>query len=241
MESGLYVTLSGQMALMRRLETLAHNVANTTTPGFRAEKIKFEEVLAETGPERTSFVNGGSTYISREGGELVQTENALDIAVNGDAWLGIQTPAGVVYTRDGRMTMTPDGQLQTLNGYPVLDVGGAPIQLNPAGGRPEIARDGTITQGRAQLGALGLFSIPETANLTRFENSGVIPSEPAAPALDFSRVNVAQGFIERANVNPVMEMSRMIMIQRAFDAISGSMTKSEGSLENAIKTLGETS
>ncbi len=241
MDSGLYVTLSGQMALMRRLDTLAHNVANATTAGFRAEKIKFDELLARTGPERTSFVNGGSTYISREGGELVQTENALDVAINGNAWLGIQTPAGTVYTRDGRMTMTPDGQLLTLTGYPVLDVGGAPIQLNPGGGQPSISRDGTITQGGAQLGALGLFTIPESANLSRFETSGVIPSQPAEPALDFSRVSVVQGFIERANVNPVMEMSRMIMIQRAFDAVSGSLTKSESSLEAAIKTLGEPS
>ena len=241
MQPSLYVSLSGQMALMRRLETIAHNVANSHTAGFRAEEIKFDELLSNKTATPTSFASAGTTYISRETGEIMPTNNPFDIAVTGDAWLSIQTPAGNVYTRDGRMRMTPEGELQTLNGYPILDVGGAPIQLNPNGGAPLIASDGTITQGNTQVSALGLFTISEDARLTRFENSGVIPDRAAEPALDFTRVGVAQGFVERANVNPVLEISKLIMIQRSFDAIAGSLAKSEGTLDNAIRTLGEPS
>src|SRR5581483_1973825 len=75
-----------------------------------------------------------------------QTDNPLDVAVQGDAWLGIQTPGGTAYTRDGRLRMTPTGELQTLTGHAVLDTGGAPILLDPTGGPPRIGRDGTITQ-----------------------------------------------------------------------------------------------
>jgi len=241
MQPSLYVSLSGQVALMHRLDSIAHNVANSQTAGFRAEEIKFDELISQKTLDPTSFVSTGETFINRQAGELVKTDNAFDVAVNGDGWLAIQSPAGTAYTRDGRMKMTPEGELQTLNGYPILDVGGAPIQLNPNGGAPRIARDGTITQGSNQVGALGLFTIPDEAKLTRFENSGVFPDQAAVPALDFSRTGIVQGFVERANVNPVMEISKLIMIQRSFDAITGSITQSENTLNSAIKTLGETS
>jgi len=241
MQPSLYVSLSGQLSLMRRLDTLAHNVANVNTAGFRAEEIKFEQLISQKTDEPTAFVSTGQTYLSRQAGEVVRTENPLDIAVTGDAWLAFQGPDGPVYTRDGRMTMTPEGELRTLTGYPVLDVGGAPIQLNPNGGPPSISRDGTMTQGQNRVGAVGLFTIPDQARLSRFENSGVMPDMAAEPALDFSRVGLLQGFMEQANVNPVSEISRLIQIQRSFDSISNSIAQSEQTLTTAIKTLGETS
>lgn len=241
MQPSLYVSLSGQLSLMRRLDTLAHNVANVNTAGFRAEEIKFEQLISQKTDEPTAFVSTGQTYLSRQAGEVVRTENPLDIAVTGDAWLAFQGPNGPVYTRDGRMTMTPEGELRTLTGYPVLDVGGAPIQLNPNGGPPSISRDGTMTQGQNRVGAVGLFTIPDQARLSRFENSGVMPDMAAEPALDFSRVGMLQGFMEQANVNPVSEISRLIQIQRSFDSISNSIAQSEQTLTTAIKTLGETS
>ena len=241
MQPSLYVSLSGQLSLMLRLDTLAHNVANVNTAGFRAEEIKFEQLISQKTDEPTAFVSTGQTYLSREAGEVVRTENPLDIAVTGDAWLAFQGPNGPVYTRDGRMTMTPEGELRTLTGYPVLDVGGAPIQLNPNGGPPSISRDGTMTQGQNRVGAVGLFTIPDQARLSRFENSGVMPDMAAEPALDFSRVGLLQGFMEQANVNPVSEISRLIQIQRSFDSISNSIAQSEQTLTTAIKTLGETS
>lgn len=240
MQPSLYVSLSGQMSLMRRLETLAHNVANVNTAGFRAEEIKFEQLLSQKTNEPTSFVSAGDTYINRKAGEVMRTENPLDVAVTGDSWLAFQGPNGPVYTRDGRMTMTPDGELRTLNGYPVLDVGGAPIQINPNGGAPTISNDGTMTQGQARVGVLGLFTIPPQANLARFENSGVVPDMAAEPALDFNKTGVLQGFMEQANVNPVSEISRLIQIQRSFDSISNAMTQTEQTLSSAVKTLGET-
>jgi flagellar basal-body rod protein FlgF len=241
MQPSLYVSLSGQMALMRRLETVAHNVANTTTAGFRAEEVKFDQLISDRTDQPTSFVSAQKTFLSRQAGEVVRTDNPLDVAVSGDAWLSIQTPNGIVYTRDGRMTMTPEGELRTLNGYPVLDVGGSPIQLNPNAGAPVIARDGTLTQGSRQAGAIGLFTIPDNANLARAGNSGVVPDQAAEPALDFTKVGVLQGFMEQANVNPVLEISRLIQIQRSFDSISNTITQSEQTLGDAVRTLGETS
>jgi flagellar basal-body rod protein FlgF len=238
-QSGLYVGLSAQLALQRRLNTVANNVANASTPGYRAEEVKFEALLSrETAPGKAAFVSMGEPYITRTSGGLTKTDSPFDVAIAGNAWLSISTPAGQVYTRDGRMQMSPTGQLLSVTGHPILDSGGAPIQLNPRDGAPKIARDGMITQGTRQVGAIGLFNIPEGAKLTRFENSGVIPDQPATAALDFNRTSVAQGYIEESNVNPVAQITRLIEVSRAFDAVTASMKDSDNSLKSAISTLG---
>jgi flagellar basal-body rod protein FlgF len=240
MQSSLYVALSAQLTLQKRLESIANNVANSSTAGFRAEEIRFETLLSETPLDPVSFVSSGDTYLSRRAGEIAKTDNPLDVAVQGEAWLAIQTPAGTVYTRDGRMRISEAGQLETLGGHPVLDAGGAPILIEAAAGPPQIGRDGMITQNGRQMGAVGLFRIDERAHLTRYENSGVMPDQPAVPALDFTNVGLLQGYVERSNVNPVMEMSRLIMVTRALEAVTASINTAESSLEDAVQTLGST-
>lgn len=238
MQTNLYVTLSAQMAMQRRLDTLAHNIANAATAGFRTEQITFQTILSETSSDQVAFSTPGTAYLSRASGPINKTDNPLDVAVQGEAWMAISTPAGQVYTRDGRFQMTETGELKSLNGHPILDVGGGPLTLDPNGGPPVISRDGMISQKGRQVGAIGLFTIPENAKMARYENSGVIPSIAATPVADPSTVGLAQGFIEKANVNPVIEMSRLIAVSRAFEAITNAMTDSERSLDSAIETLG---
>lgn len=239
MQSSIYVGVSAQIALEQRLTTLAHNVANATTTGFRAEEVRFETVMSSTAANTVDFVTVGESHISRNSGPLVHTSNPLDVAVVGDAWLAFEGPQGPVYTRDGRLTVTTTGDVTTINGYPVLDVGGSPLQVNPKGGKVAIGADGMISQGGQQVGALGLFSIDGAAKLTRFENSGVIPDQPATPALDFKTVGVRQGYLEKSNVNPVTEMMRLIEISRAFEAVTSSLSNSQSTMKESIRTLGE--
>ncbi len=241
MQSGLYVALSSQMAFQKRIDTIANNVANASTPGFRREEIKFEAMLDQAASESVAFASSGDAHIKRVPGQVIRTGNPLDVAVQGDAWLAVQTPSGTVYTRDGRMQMTPDGQLQSIAGHPILDVGGSPIEIDPNAGPPQIAGDGMITQNGLQRGAIGLFTIDPRAKLSRFENSGVIPDKPAVPELDFNRSGIMQGHIEGSNVNPMWEMSQLIMASRSYDAVSNSMSQSEDSLRDAIRALGPTS
>lgn len=241
MQTALPVALSAQVALEKRLETIAHNIANMRTAGFRAEEVRFDSFLSRTAAHPVAFASPGETFLSTRAGELTQTGNNLDMAIGGEAWFAFAGPDGPVYTRDGRMRITEVGELQTLNGYSILDVGGAPLLVDPAGGPIEIARDGMITQNGVQLGAVGLFQIPPQANLARFENSGVIPDMEAIPVLDFAESSVLQGFVEGANVNPVMEMTRLIAVQRAFESAANFVQTSERSLDEAVRTLGGTS
>ncbi len=241
MRGNLYVTLSGQVALEKRLDTVAANIANMNTAGYRAQGVAFSSLLSSVGERPASFVTTGTDYISRAQGAMTKTDNPLDVAVQGDAWFAVQTPDGTAYTRDGRMKMTAAGELQSLNGYPMLDAGGSKLLLNAGDGPPAIAADGMVTQNGLQVGAIGLFSIPDDANLSRYDNSAVVPDKPATAVLDFSRTGVAQGFSEGSNINPVAEISKLIAIQRAYDSLTGASQSSEGSLQDAIKTLGSNS
>lgn len=241
MQSGIYVALSSQMALERRLTTIADNMANVNTVGFRGTEVKFDEVLSRTGNElnaKIAFVNQGNDYLSTRNGELAQTGNPLDFAVKGDAWFAIDTPVGQVLTRDGRFTMTDQGALVTIRGYPVLDAGGAPIQLNRVGGPPEVGADGTLRQDGVQVATLGLFSADVRNGFVRYENSGVTTVDNPQPVVDNPEISVMQGYVENSNVNGISQMTQLIQVNRAFESVSAMIRESENSLSEAIKVLG---
>jgi flagellar basal-body rod protein FlgF len=238
MQSGLYVGVSGQIAMRQRLETLAHNVANLNTPGFRSEEVKFESLIAQAGQNQISFASTGDTFMSRRAGPLTKTDNRLDVAIAGDAWLSFNGPEGRAYTRDGRLQMGVNGVLTTLDGQTIVDGGGGPLTLDPQGPTPSITRDGMITQGDRQVGALGLFTIPADAKITRISGSAVLSDRPAQPVLEFTRNGVVQGYLEGSNVNPILEMARLIAVQRLFESMTSANETSEATLTDAIKTLG---
>jgi flagellar basal-body rod protein FlgF len=238
MQAGLYVNLSGQIALDRRLSTIANNVVNSGTVGYRAEELKFDTMLSMMSRSPTAFSSAGKSFISERAGGLNKTGNPLDVAVQGKGWLAIQTPAGTAYTRDGRMQLLESGELQTLNGYPVLDAGGAPILLDATAGAPQIAHDGMITQNGRKFGAIGLFSVDPASGYNRFENASIIPANAATPIVSFASDGFVQGFVEDSNVNPVSEMTNLIMVTRSFDGLQTSIEESESSLKKAIQVLG---
>jgi flagellar basal-body rod protein FlgF len=238
METGIYVALSGQLALQRRLDTIANNVANSTTAGFRAENVTFETVLSQTQQSSVAYSGPGENTFSRQSGPIVQTANPLDVAIHGDAFLSINGTNGPVYTRDGRMRVSTQGDLENMNGQQILDQGGGPIQVNPNRGPIQISRDGTISQKGERVGRIGLFQIPANAKLVRHEGAALMPDQPAEPVVDFVSRGFAQGYIEQANVNPVMEMTRLISVTRAFEAMSAAGEQSDRKLTDAIKALG---
>src|SRR5208282_4796324 len=147
MQNGLYVAVSAQVALERRLDTIADNIANMNTVGYRATGVSFEAEIARAGEATLNYVSPGFDYLSRRIGGLIKTDNPLDFAVQGDGWFGVQTLTGRAYTRDGRARIDESGMLRTLNGDPILDVGGAPILVDSAAGPLTVSADGMISQG----------------------------------------------------------------------------------------------
>lgn len=238
MQNGLYVAVSAEVALQGRLETIADNIANMNTVGYRATGVSFEAEIARAGEARIDYVSSGSNFVSRRIGGLVKTDNPLDFALQGDGWFAIQTPSGIAYTRDGRASIDDSGTLRTLNGDPILDAGGAPIIVDGAAGTVTVSADGMVAQNGRQIGAIGVFAIDPGATLKRTENSGVVPDKAATPILDFTRNGVVQGAVESSNVDPIHEMTRLIDVTRVFDGVVAETSQSEASLQDAIKTLG---
>ncbi len=238
MQNGLYVALSSQLALEKRLTTAAQNVANMATAGYRSEETKFTALMAQATKGAVAFASAGDTYISRASGPVTKTDSPLDVAVQGDAWLAVGGPGGPVYTRDGRLTMDATGRLTDISGRAVLDPGGGPLLLDPQQGPPTIGRDGVIHQGVNQVGSIGLFTFDPKASIRRAGPNAVAPSLPAQPVQDFTRIGLTQGHLEGSNVNPILEMTKLITIQRAFESAANLTQQSETALQDAIKSLG---
>jgi flagellar basal-body rod protein FlgF len=238
MNNAISIGLSGLMALERRLETVAHNVANTNTIGFRAEAVRFATKLEQAGNANVAFAARGGEYLNMSQGARISTGNALDVAVSGEAFMAQARDTGTVYTRDGRMEISPEGQLRSLDGYPVLDAGGAPISVNVKGGPLTISNDGSVVQDKRRVGVIGLFDLPDPKLMQQQGSAGFEYSGFAEPVTDFRRNGILQGTMEGANVNAVAEMSEMITISRTFESIANALRANEEMMSGAIKTLG---
>jgi flagellar basal-body rod protein FlgF len=241
MDANLYVGLSGQLALERRLSSIANNVANAGTVGFRAEGTHFESLVSRTVPFQTMFSSAGAQHTNTQSGGLVKTGNPLDVAVQGAGFMAIDTPGGVAYTRDGRMQILPTGDLVSLNGHAILDASGSSLTLDPLAGPVEIGRDGMISQHGRAVGAIGLFNLDLNLPHRRYENSAFMPDAPPEAVVDFARDGVLQGYTEQSNVNPVLEMAHLIRVSRMFEAVASGLEQRDQTLRDAIQALGSRS
>lgn len=238
MQSGLYVALSSQISLEKRMNTIADNLANMNTVGFRATQMKFDDVMTKVEGAKVDYVSPGQEYLSSENGAMVQTKNPLDFAIRGDAWFSVNSPQGAALTKDGRFSMLQTGEIVSLEGYSVLDAGGAPITLNAADGPPTASKDGILYQNGRPVAQLGLFEADVGPNYTRVGNTAIIPAQQPQPVVNRSDIGVMQGFIEEANVNPILQMTQMITVSRTFEYVTQLMRDGESSMSDAIRTLG---
>lgn len=213
MNSALYVAYSALRADMQALDVVANNVANINTNGFREER-SFVESLEIAGQ---SFPQVGGTREKPQPGPLVATGRPLDVAVEGSAFLVVETDRGRRYTRDGGLSLDATSTLVNREGWPVLGQGGR-ITLSP--GVVEIDPDGRVTAGGAQAGRLLLVSFDSEA-LER-EASGLyraVEGRTEAPATD---ARLRQGFVEKSNVK--LPASDIGALRRHFQSLSQAMT-----------------
>ena len=238
MNTSLYVALSGQIATELRLATIADNLANMSTAGFREVGVRFSELVDGSRNGNTSFVTSGVTVLSERQGAMDSTGNQLDFAINGDGWFMVQTPAGQALTRDGRVQVNADGTLANLDGFPVLDQGGAPVQLNLTVGPVSADRSGILYQRGSIVGSIGVFDYSAPEENLRSGSLSFVPAGEVTPAADRSDFTVQQGFVETSNVDAVEQITRLITVQRNFEQSATLTQKAESSLEDAIRQIG---
>lgn len=239
MDNAAYIGLSRQMTLRRELEIIANNVANADTAGFKVEQLLTEE--EPTRPAKTfgirppvDFVVDGEVARDFTQGGFSQTGNTFDLAVEGDGFLVVRTANGDRYTRDGRLQLDARNQLVTHGGDPVL-AGGGPVVLDPQGTPPVIAPDGTVSQGAVQLGKLDLVRFDSRRGLAKEGDNLFASAAPAQPAPD---VRVRQGAVEQSNVKPVLEITNLIEVSRAYERITRMVDQNEDLSRRAVERLG---
>lgn len=253
------------MAQATRLDTIANNIANVNTSGFKKDRQVFSEYLSAN--ERpndvmnipripasvesfydmqggdNAYVNPAGTYTNFEQGSLRSTGNPLDLAIEGKGFLEVLTPQGVRWTRSGSLQVDGTGKLVTKDGFPILrDGGGDPaqrlIQLNSS--NVMISQSGEVHDGGAMVGKLALVNFADPDELQKQGNSlyGLKQNARGGP-VPTGEARVQQGFVEGSNVNVIEEMTDMIAANRVFEATQHTIKAHDQMDDKLVNNVGK--
>ena len=239
MDRMIYLSMSGAKATMQRQDTLANNIANVSTPGFRAELQAFRAVPVQgSGASTRVYSLETTTGYDASAGPITATGRNLDVAVKGNSWLTVQALDGTeAYTRGGSLEVSSDGTLTTRSGLPVMGDGG-PLQV-PPDSAVSIGADGTVSakgvDGKnTAIGKLKLVT-PEQP-LTRGPDGLFRAADGDLSADDTARVQ--DGALEGSNVSAVESMVAMIAAARQFEAQMKMISTAEANEKAASQLLG---
>jgi len=245
MMRALFTGATGMVAQQMNIDTIANNVANVNTTGFKKSRVNFQDLLYETIKPAGSETTEGTTI--PEGiqvghgvrpsaiaklfspGALIQTGNPLDVAIEGDGFFQIQLPTGeTAYTRDGSFKINEDGDVMTADGYLLEPAITIPTDAETI----TIGADGTVSvrlpaqQAQQSVGELELVRFSNPAGLDARLGRNLLLETQASGTPQISQPglegtgNIAQGFLENSNVQVVEEILGMITAQRAYEASS---------------------
>lgn len=242
MENALLVGLSRQVALQRELDVIANNVANIGTAGFKARSLRFNEYLMdgakfdafEKSDQPLSYVIDKGSGLDMTSGTIEATGNPLNAAIVGNGLFVVTTPQGERYTRNGSFQVDGSGRLVTSEGLAVMGDGG-PITFGPNETNIGIGQDGTISSSAGEKGKLRIVSVPDPKALQSDGSSLIKTDTPLPPA--GATVRVQGGAVEHSNVRPVIEMSRLIEVNRAYANIAGMLQRSDELRRTAVEKL----
>jgi flagellar basal-body rod protein FlgF len=232
-----YVALTRQSGLLKEMQTVANNIANLSTTGFRREGVLFAEHL------RMLPLEGGAVAMTEargrwtDGGQggLVQTGGALDLAIEGEGFFRVLTPGGERLTRAGAFTRNGEGEVVTMDGHPLLDEGGGPILIPFEAQAISVAADGTLSVDGEPAALIGLVEAEDATKL--FRETGTLFRYDGEP-FPMEEGRLVQGFLEQSNVNAVAEMTRMIAVQRAYEYGQKLMDQEDERIRLVVRTIG---
>jgi flagellar basal-body rod protein FlgF len=241
MERGLFIAATGMLAAQTRLDTIAHRLANASNTGFKGERIaqaSFGDMLLSSTTSGVGLgpLSMGSHVVERtidlNQGALRFTSNPLDVAVEGEGWLVVQTGQGARYTRNGQLTTDPQGRLVTSQGDPVLGQNNQPIVVGAA--EVTITPDGRVLNEQALLGQIQLVALAPGSLVYEGNNylTGNVVAGPTG--------SLRQGALEMSNVNSVNDMVDLIGTMREFEANQRALRSIDETLERAANQVGRT-
>jgi len=225
------------------MDIVANNIANMNTNGFKGERVMFVEHLVKSPGGQTllggklSFVRDIATLLDFSEGPVEETGNPLDLAITGKGFFVVQTEDGERYTRKGRFKLDDGGQLVNQNGEPLLSTGNSPFFLGPEDTEITISRDGTVATNNGDLGQIKLVDF-ENPQLLKRSASGLFSTEQTPR--DVESPEIIQGMLEGSNVQPILEMAKMIEISRTYDSVRKFIDREDERMRSMIKEMGQT-
>jgi flagellar basal-body rod protein FlgF len=241
MERGLYIAASGMLAELIRQDQIANDLANASTPGYKPDRSaqgSFGDLLlansasgAVVGPIGLGAQIQETVTDMTQGG-LRQTDEPLDVALEGEGFLAVLAPEGVRYTRNGQLALDGQGRLVTATGYTVLGEDGNPITVGAQAGAT-VDADGTVRSNGRAVGRLAVVSLPDAAKQGDSLFAGTAGARPDG-------TSVRQGFLEASGVNATRAMVDMLVSLRAFEASQRVVRAIDETLGRGINSIQST-
>jgi flagellar basal-body rod protein FlgF len=237
MDNAAYITLSRMAGLRREMNVLAHNIANAATTGFRREAMVFSEFVVSAGRGEASISMGlGNTRQTyQQPGAMTMTGGSFDLAIEGEGFFQLETAEGPRLTRAGMFTPNAAGELVNMDGHRLLDAGGSPIFVPPDARSIVMARDGTFSADGQPFAQVGLVRPADPVTMTRAAGTLFAVEGDLEP---LEAASIRQGFLEESNVDPVLELTRLIEVQRAYEQGQRMLDREDDRIKNVIQTLG---
>ena len=237
MSSSIFTTLARQQGLVQEMQVVANNLANASTTGYKSDRAIFAEFLVSTGggPGTSLSMGGlGGHSFKFEQGSLNFTGGQLDLAIQGEGFFVVETPQGPRLTRAGHFQLSAEGQLTDAHGHAVLSAGGNPITVPPEATTVSFGSDGTLSANGEIIDQVGI--VQSQGAVQRESNSYFSAPEGYAALPD---AQLVQGALEQSNVSPVLEVARMIEVQRAYEAGQALLEREDQRISQLISAVRE--
>jgi flagellar basal-body rod protein FlgF len=238
MSSGIYSTLSGNLARMQALDSITNNLANANTVGFKRDRLAFESLLSGAGQTSTSkglnFTRLQKSFTDFTPGNTQFTGNDLDLAIEGEGFFKVRRGDEFLYTRAGNFHLDSDGSLLTESGLPVVGTTGQPVTIPSR--EFSIDEEGRILTDEGEVGRISIFAIDDPSGMTK-EGSCLFKQPSGQQDGVAENATVRQGFLENSNVNMLEEMALMMETLRAFEAHQ-KMMKTYNTIGSKVDDLG---
>ncbi len=216
MGSGIYVAMAGAVAQSNALDVTANNISNAGTTAFRADRLRFSQALSRAKGKDTVYVasTGGAT--DKSPGAITETGNPLDVALQGDGYIGVQPANGTRYTRAGNLSLDGSGQLVTADGNTVRGVDGKPLKVTSGSGDAAIHSDGALYAGDTKVGQIELVQL-DPSSITREGSSLYATAKPTLA--NATPPTLVAGSLEQGNFNVVRGVVDLVRISRTYEAL----------------------
>jgi len=244
MDLANYNFVTSQIGTFNTTSTIANNIANVNTPGYKQDQMVFEKYLTQDVNKKNTMPLDRATIVDIKQGSMRQTNRELDFALNGDVFFALETPLGVRYSRAGNFTINSQYELTNPSGYRVLGANGDPIVFNQDDTMIMIDHEGVIFARKTaqdnfnERGKLEIVAIEDPRALRKAgDNLFLVEGNTAVVQADPATYNILQGFLEDGNVIPITSMTHLVELQHKSAAVVNLTQQIDNVNINLYKTL----